>query len=114
MTLGQHIRGLREQKQISLRELSRRLGITAAFLSDIELGRRYPSDQILSRIAMELAVEIENLRDYDARPPLDEIRRLSTLNPSYGIAFRKIVERQFSPDELLEIAKQKKPREKGK
>ena len=47
-TLGQRIRELREEKDFSLRELAKKSGVTAPFLSDIELGRRYPSEKVLS------------------------------------------------------------------
>ena len=41
-TLGVRIRELRDQRDLSLREFARRLGdVSAAHLSDIELGRRY-------------------------------------------------------------------------
>lgn len=53
-TLGQRIRELRERDDLSLREFARKLGVSAAFLSDVELGRRHPSiiaigDQGLTR-----------------------------------------------------------------
>lgn len=113
MTLGEKIRTLREVRRLSLREFARRLDVTAAFLSDIELGRRYPSADVMARIAAGLNTTTDELKSYDSRPPLEEIRRLSAINPSYGIAFRMIVEKEFSPDELLDIAKRKRsPRKK--
>ena len=36
----------RRIKQISLREVARRMGISAAYLSDLELGRRKWSDRL--------------------------------------------------------------------
>jgi transcriptional regulator with XRE-family HTH domain len=107
MTLGQKIRELREGKDLSLRELSRRLRVTAAFLSDIELGRRYPSDKVLSDIAKELEISIENLRDFDTRPPLEDIRRLASLDPQYGIAFRKVIDKKITSAELMKFAEGK-------
>jgi transcriptional regulator with XRE-family HTH domain len=37
---GQLAREMREKKKISLRKVARRMGVSAAFLSDLELGRR--------------------------------------------------------------------------
>ena len=54
-TIGERIRHTRKRLGLSLRELARRVGISAAFLSDIEHGRRGMSG------ATEAAV-MENLR----------------------------------------------------
>lgn len=39
-TFGKSLRNLREDTDISLREMAKVLGVSAAFLSDCELGRR--------------------------------------------------------------------------
>ena len=39
MTLGQRIRELRDARDISLHELAKQLGCSAAYWSDVELGR---------------------------------------------------------------------------
>ena len=88
-TLGQKIRELRQEKDISLRELAKKLDVTAAFLSDIELGRRFPSEKVLSAMAMALGTTVEDLRSYDTRPPLEDIKRLASSDPLYGMAFVK-------------------------
>jgi len=107
-TLGKKIRELREEKDLSLRELARKLGVTAAFLSDIELGRRYPSDKVLSDMAKELGTSLENLRSHDTRAPVDDLRRLASSNPLYGIAFRKVIDKGITPEQLLRLADKKK------
>ena len=62
MTIGERIRQLREEKDLSLRELAKTIGVSAAFLSDVELGRRYPSDKHLSAITRALGSTLEDLR----------------------------------------------------
>ena len=37
-TLGEHIRELREERDLSLRELATKIQVSAAFMSDVELG----------------------------------------------------------------------------
>ena len=59
LDLGQEIRRLRESKGITLRELARRVGVSAPFLSDLEHGRR--STTHLASIAKELGVPFEQL-----------------------------------------------------
>jgi transcriptional regulator with XRE-family HTH domain len=97
-----------------LREFAKKLGgLSAAFLSDIELGRRYPSEKVLADMARVLGTTVEDLRQYDTRPPVDEIKRLATSNPKFGLAFRKVVDRKVSPEALLKLAEeQRRKREK--
>ncbi len=64
-TLGEAIRYLRLQRGLSLRELARRVGISAPFLSDIERGRR--TTEKLDAISKELGVDAEKLRKFDTR-----------------------------------------------
>lgn len=42
------LRKIRESKDISLREAARNMGISAAYLSDIELGRRAVSEKVIT------------------------------------------------------------------
>ena len=58
----------------------------------IELGRRYPSEDALERLATELGVKKDDLGKLDARDSLTDLRRMLTLNPSWGMAFRKMAE----------------------
>lgn len=64
-TLGAAVRFLREHRQITLRELARRVGISAPFLSDIEHNRR--STDKLRELASALAVEPTVLTAFDGR-----------------------------------------------
>ena len=107
-TLGERIRELREEKDFSLRELSRRVGeASAAFLSDVELGRRFPSDKTLTNLAAALGTTVEDLQHYDVRPPVEELKRLANANPSLGFAFRRMAE--LSPEELMKLLKNQLP-----
>ncbi len=103
-TLGQRIRELREEKDLSLREFAKKLGgLSAAFLSDVELGRRHPSEPVLVDMARVLGTTVDELKRYDSRPPVEELRRLSSSDPAYGFAFRKLVDKDVSPEELLKF-----------
>ena len=103
MNLGQRIRELRDKKDLSLRELAKTLNISAAFLSDIELGRRFPSDKVLSGMAKALGTTVEDLRTYDTRVPVQEIKRLANSDPMYGVFFRKVIDKKISAKKLMEI-----------
>jgi transcriptional regulator with XRE-family HTH domain len=108
MTLGEIIRKVRDERDLSLRELASKLGCSAPFLSDIELGRRFPSDKVLADIARVLQVDLEELRAHDTRPPVEEMKKRIAADPRYAFAFRTVINnRNITPDELLELAKRK-------
>lgn len=104
-TLGERIRELREQHDLSVRELAKKAKVSAPFLSDVELGRRHPSDEVLKKIAALLDTTLEDLKKYDARPPVQELKRIAASNPAMGFALRRVVDEGVSPDELLEFLK---------
>lgn len=98
-TLGQRLRELRQSADLSLREVGEKLKdratnthVSAAFLSDIENGRRFPSDDMLEKMAELFSVDVSELRRCDPRGPAKEIQDLATMNPGYAFAFRRAVE----------------------
>jgi transcriptional regulator with XRE-family HTH domain len=112
-TLGQRIRELREKKDLSLREFAKQLGgLSAPFLSDIELNRRFPSEDVLVKMAKVLDTPVDDLRSYDTRPPVEGLRRLASENPAYGLAFRKMIEGNVTPQELIDFMEKKRNRGK--
>jgi transcriptional regulator with XRE-family HTH domain len=111
--LGERIRELREAMDLSLREFATKLGLSAAFVSDIELGRRYPSSKVLSDMAKILGTSVVELQKYDTRAPVEDLKRLASSNPAYGLAFRTIVDRRIKPEDLLRLAERKRKDKKG-
>jgi transcriptional regulator with XRE-family HTH domain len=72
--LGRRLRSHREAVGLSLRELARRLGISASAVSQIETGKSRPSVSTLYAIVTELGVSLDELfsgtvGDAGARPP---------------------------------------------
>lgn len=106
--LGPYMRRRRDELDLSLREFAKRLDCSAAFISDIELGRRHPSEKVLAEIARVLKVKLEELQAMDVRPPIDDIKRLTQNDPRFALAFRTMIDKKVSADELLELANQKK------
>lgn len=104
--LGEKIKELRNKLDMSLRELARRIKISAPFLSDIELGRRFPSEEVLQALAKELKVSPEELAEHDARSPLSELKRLAQEDPAWAIAFRKVAEQsregKLTPEQMIQ------------
>ena len=106
--LGSFMRRRRDELDLSLREFAKRLDCSAAFISDIELGRRHPSDKVLAEIARVLDVKLEMLQAMDERAPLEDIKRLTQSDPRYALAFRTMIDRKVSAEELLALANQKR------
>jgi transcriptional regulator with XRE-family HTH domain len=67
VTFGEYLKHKREQKQISLREVARTLGVSAPFLSDVENNRRAPlTEERLADLAKVLNLnEKEKAEMYD-------------------------------------------------
>ena len=93
ISLGQRIHELRDKADLSLRGLAKRIGISSPFLSDIELGRRFPSEEILAKLAGALEVSPDELKQYDTRAPIADLKRLMDSDPKLGFAFRTVVEK---------------------
>lgn len=91
-TFGQKLRQLRQSAGISLRELAREVKVSAPFLSDVELGRRFPNDETLSLIAKRLGVAVETLKQHDTRSAMADLKRLADSTPTLGLAFREVVD----------------------
>src|SRR5580698_7166528 len=107
-SLGSYMRRRRDELDLSLREFAKRLECSAAFISDIELGRRNPSDKVLADIARVLDVKLDHLQAMDVRAPIEEIKRLTQSDPRYALAFRTMIDKKVSAEELLHLANQRK------
>jgi transcriptional regulator with XRE-family HTH domain/mannose-6-phosphate isomerase-like protein (cupin superfamily) len=59
--LGQRLRAERERQRTGLRELARRVGVSASLISQIELGRATPSVGTLYAIVNELGMSLDAL-----------------------------------------------------
>ena len=104
--LGTHLRELRERKDISLRELAKNIGCSPAFLSDVELGRRFPTDEMFARIAKALGTSVTALKEHDTRPPVEDIRKRTQSDPQYAYLLRRVLESGKSSKELLDIVEE--------
>ena len=87
--VGVNIKRLREDKDITLRVLAKKLGISASFLSQIETGKASPSLSTLKNIADGLQVTVSSLiGDEEAvnkNPVVKESQRKYLKNIGKGI-----------------------------
>jgi transcriptional regulator with XRE-family HTH domain len=103
-TMGQRLREVRERAGLSLREVAKAAKISAPFLSDVELGRRFPTNETLALIAQKLRVSADDLKKHDHRAALADLKRLAEGSPSLGAAVRSLVDQlqsgKLTSDEL--------------
>jgi transcriptional regulator with XRE-family HTH domain len=107
-TLGSFMRRRRDELDLSLRGFAQQLNCSAAFVSDIELGRRNPSEKVLAEIARILLVKVEKLQEMDVRAPIEEIKRLTQSDPRFALALRTMIDKKVSAEELLDLANGKR------
>lgn len=103
-SMGQRLRELRERAGLSLREVAKAAKISPAFLSDVELGRRFPGNEKLALIAQKIKASADDLKKHDHRSALADLKRLAEGSPSLGAAVSVLVAQvqsgAITPDEL--------------
>jgi transcriptional regulator with XRE-family HTH domain/quercetin dioxygenase-like cupin family protein len=57
--IGSKLRAIRQQQRVSLRELAKKADISASMLSQIEMGKAYPSVRSIYSIAAALGVPVD-------------------------------------------------------
>lgn len=79
VSLGQALRTIRERRELSLRELARRVNVSPSFVSQIELGKANPSVGTLYALVTVLGITLDDLMGettIDAGPgPVDASSR---------------------------------------
>ena len=68
VSVGQNVRRERERAGLSVRELARRLGVSASFLSQFELGQSQAAVNTLFAIASELNLSLDELLGHTVVP----------------------------------------------
>lgn len=61
LLLGERLRAERTKQQMGVRELARRVGVSASLISQIELGRATPSVSTLYAVVQELNLSLDQL-----------------------------------------------------
>lgn len=70
MSVGERIKALRQERKLTLRELSQKADISISFLSDIENGRSNPSLERLKAIAEALNTTVSYLLGEEQDTPV--------------------------------------------
>ena len=101
-SLGQTIREARLGRELSLRALAERLGLSASYLNDIEHNRRVPSEQVIDGLAKELDLSADSLLAAAGRVGEDAEEFLRA-RPSAGVLLRRATEKGLSEQDLQRL-----------
>lgn len=115
MNVSNKLRNLRNENNLTLKELSAKSGISVSFISDIENRRRNPSIETLKTLADALSVSVNDFFDdtnevtkKDINIPQeysDKYKVTSRDKKQYEEEMKKANEAFFMNDELSEEAK---------
>src|SRR5919107_746473 len=85
MGTGRRVRELREERELTIRELARRSGLTPNGVSRIELGQRVPSSASVEKLARGLGVEPGELFAEAEAPKASPPRTVAELLDAAGV-----------------------------
>jgi transcriptional regulator with XRE-family HTH domain len=71
-SLGARLRELRQEKGLKLAALANQSGVSLAYVSEVERGRKLPSLEVLDRLAGALGLSV--LEVLDGVAPYDRVR----------------------------------------
>ena len=114
-TLGQEILRLRTLAGITLRAFAEKIGVSAAYVSDIEHDRRRPSEEVLRRIAKELrhvGATFEGLDQLNTRLDRD-IQKWVATTPAVRQMLRQVKQSGRDPKDILRQLQDDAKRTKG-
>ncbi len=76
LVFGLKLRGLRLDKGYSLKELSKKTGLSPSYLNEIEKGKKYPKTEKILLLAHALEEKMENLVSLELKKELQLIQQL--------------------------------------
>ncbi len=101
--LGERLRQLRKTRGLSLRRAAEILGLSAPFISDVERGRRDPSDRRLAQLMALYDVKYDDIAPHDSRMPTREIKARADTDPAFALALRSIIKSGATPLDIVEM-----------
>jgi transcriptional regulator with XRE-family HTH domain len=98
--IAELIKSRRRARKWSLRQLGEQIGVTPAYVADIEAGRRLPSSELRERIAAALEIPAEELAAADYRLTVD-LRDWIEERPQLT-SFLRALRTSQEPDRLIQ------------
>lgn len=90
--VGTNIKNARTKKNMSLKEVAKKCGVSELFLSDIESGKRVPNTQVISSISKVLGIQIDAIEpsyfsDYFSSDP-QETKPAEPARPERHVVYK--------------------------
>jgi transcriptional regulator with XRE-family HTH domain len=104
-TLGDRIRTGRARKRLTLRQAADAVKRSPSFLSDVENGRRAPSEDVLVDLAALLDLDLDDLMAVAGKLPTDVSEYLRN-TPEAGRLFRTLSSRRVDSDGVRKLIEQ--------
>lgn len=105
VSLGEQLRAARVEKGLGLRELARLVDIAPSYVSDIEYGRRVPSEGVLRELCEALGLDAEKMLAVAGRLG-DEADRYLRREPAARVLLRRAQESNLSDNQLRNLIAQ--------
>ncbi|HEY8435897.1 MAG TPA: XRE family transcriptional regulator [Haloplasmataceae bacterium] len=83
-TIGKRLKQLREERQLTLRQLAQVAHVSHSFISDIEQGRSNPSIETLKALARALGVSLTDLTDDPTPAERGETLNIPIVGKTHG------------------------------
>lgn len=116
-TFGDYIRDGRLAKEMSLRELARRVGKSPSYLNDIEYNRRVPSEAVVRQLCEQLDLDVEVMLAAAGRVLGQGDEDYVRSEPTAGVLFRRVAQERLDESELQDLlarveqlAKERRPK----
>ncbi len=117
---GYFLKTTRLARNISGRELSRMAGIAQSTISDLEVGRRNPSPDLVYKICKALDIDVGQIYVETGKMPTDALEYIK-YHPTAGILISRLINYKFSEkslallvehvDQLYQLAQKRKQKQ---
>jgi len=101
-TFGARIRSGRLAKELTLRELARRIEKAPSYLNDIEYDRRVPSEPVVRELCRVLDLDVDVMLAAAGRVG-EGAEAYMKSNPTAGVLFRRVSEAKLGEHDLQDL-----------
>lgn len=80
MKLGDYLRRIRERREWTQPTAASQVGIEQSYLSKLETGKSYPSEEIFEKLAIAYAIDIDDLTAQVSNDELEKLRTVKSIH----------------------------------
>ena len=87
LVFGLKLKGLRQERSLSLKDLSKKTGLSPSYLNEIEKGKKYPRTEKILLLANALGEKLEDLISLELKKEFQLVQQLIDKKFLTGIPF---------------------------